>query len=48
VSESVLACSGPILIFLFRGEKMANAKTIEIILKAIGDFGDVKGNIDVI
>ena len=27
---------------------MANAKTIEIILKAIGDFGDVKGNIDVI
>ena len=27
---------------------MANARTIEFILKAIGDFGDVKGNIDVI
>ena len=27
---------------------MANAKTIEFILKAIGDFGDVKGNIDTI
>ena len=27
---------------------MANARTIEFILKAIGDFGDVKGNIDTI
>ena len=27
---------------------MANAKTIEFILKAISDFGDVKGNIDTI
>ena len=31
--------------FLFRGEKMANAQTITLNLKALGDFSDVTGDI---